>query len=143
MESTIEGTLRRRVVDEGTTLPVGALLGIVADRSVDDAAIDAFIAKFEAEFAVAAKDAASSGPTSRGIEVAGAPINYLAMGEGGTPIVFLHGFGGDLNSWMFNQPELAAGHATYALDLPGHGGSSKSVADGSAAGLAKVVIGFL
>jgi pyruvate dehydrogenase E2 component (dihydrolipoamide acetyltransferase) len=143
MESTIAGTLRRRVVEEGTTLPVGALLGIVADSTVDDAAIDAFIAKFEADFAVAAKDAAASGPANRSVEVAGQPINYLAMGDGGTPIVFVHGFGGDLNSWMFNQPELAAGRTTYALDLPGHGGSGKVVSDGSAAGLAKVVVGFL
>jgi pyruvate dehydrogenase E2 component (dihydrolipoamide acetyltransferase) len=84
-----------------------------------------------------------AGPQNRSVEVAGAAINYLAMGEGGVPVVFLHGFGGDLNNWMFNQPELAAARATYALDLPGHGASAKPVADGSAAGLARTVVGFL
>jgi len=143
MESTIAGTLRRRVVGEGETLLVGALMGIVADEAVSDAEIDSFVAKFEADFAVAAKEAAVAGPQNRSVEVAGAAINYLAMGEGGVPVVFLHGFGGDLNIWMFNQPELAAARTTYALDLPGHGASAKPVADGSAAGLARTVVGFL
>ena len=54
----------------------------------------------------------------------GRRIRYLALGEGeGVPIVLIHGFGGDLNNWQFNQEALAAGRPTYAIDLPGHGGS--------------------
>jgi pyruvate dehydrogenase E2 component (dihydrolipoamide acetyltransferase) len=50
------------------------------------------------------------------------------MGNGdGPPIVFVHGFGGDLNTWMFTQPTLAERHRTIALDLPGHGGSTKAL----------------
>lgn len=143
MESTVAGTLRRQVVGEGTTLPVAALMGIATEGDVSDAEIDAFIRKFEEEFATAAAAAAESGPRSQTIEAGGTTLNYLKMGEGGTPIVFLHGFGGDLNSWMFNQPDLAAKQATYALDLPGHGASSKAVSDGSVAGLARVVVAFL
>ena len=48
----------------------------------------------------------------------------------GPPIVFVHGFGGDLNNWLFNQEALAERHTTYAIDLPGHGGSSKDVGAG-------------
>ena len=33
--------------------------------------------------------------------------------------------------WMFNQAELADDRPVYAIDLPGHGGSSKDVGDGS------------
>ena len=55
----------------------------------------------------------------------------MALGEGeGPPIVFIHGFGGDLNNWQFNQEALAERHATYAIDLPGHGGSSKDLGSG-------------
>src|SRR5687768_9361173 len=50
-ESPIEGKLRRKVVTEGETIPVGALLGVVADDSVPDAAIDVFVADFQAGFA--------------------------------------------------------------------------------------------
>jgi pyruvate dehydrogenase E2 component (dihydrolipoamide acetyltransferase) len=143
MESTVAGTLRRRIAAEGVTLPVKALMGIVIEGSVADAEIDAFITKYEEEFAAAAAAEAESGPKNQSIDVGGTPINYLKMGDGGVPIVFIHGFGGDLNNWMFNQPDLAAKQATYALDLPGHGASGKEVKDGSVAGLAKTLHGFL
>ena len=43
---------------------------------------------------------------------------------------------------MFNHEALASGHSVYALDLPGHGSSSKQVGDGTLEGFAKVVEGF-
>src|SRR5205814_969259 len=61
----------------------------------------------------------------------------------GVPILFLHGFGADLNAWMFNQPVLAEKHATYALDLPGHGGSGKAVGAGDAGVLTAAVTDFM
>ena len=54
-------------------------------------------------------------------------------------MVLLHGFGGDLNNWLFTTPALAAEHAVYALDLPGHGGSAKDVGAGDVAALADAV----
>ena len=39
----------------------------------------------------------------------------------------IHGFGGDLQNWQFNQPDLAANRKVYAIDLPGHGASSKAL----------------
>ena len=50
-ESPVDGPLRRVVAGEGETVPVGALLGVVADASIDDAAIDAFVDDFKARFA--------------------------------------------------------------------------------------------
>ncbi|MBB3103589.1 2-oxo acid dehydrogenase subunit E2 [Azomonas macrocytogenes] len=44
MEAPFDGVLRRIVAKPGETLPVGGLLGVVADASVPDAEIDAFIA---------------------------------------------------------------------------------------------------
>jgi pyruvate dehydrogenase E2 component (dihydrolipoamide acetyltransferase) len=144
-ESPVAGPLRRRLVGEGETVPVGALLGVIADAAVADADLDAFIARFQEEFAVHAAEAGASAPEPETIEVGGRRVRYLALGAGeGPPIVFIHGFGGDLNNWQFNQEGLAESHATYALDLPGHGGSGKSLAAGAdVPALARAVIDFL
>jgi len=145
-ESPVEGPLRRRLVGEGETVPVGALLGVVADASVSDADLDAYVAKFQEEFAAHAAEAGAAAPEPETIEAGGRRFRYLALGEGeGAPIVFLHGFGGDLNNWQYNQEALAEGHATYAVDLPGHGGSSKDLGSGGAdvGALASAVLDFL
>jgi pyruvate dehydrogenase E2 component (dihydrolipoamide acetyltransferase) len=55
----------------------------------------------------------------------------------------VHGYGADLNGWMFNQPQLAESHTTYALDLPGHGDSDKQVNEGSVAEFAAAIGGFM
>ena len=54
-------------------------------------------------------------------------------------MLLLHGFGADLNSWMFTQPVLAGDRRTIALDLPGHGGSVKDVGAGDADALTGAV----
>jgi pyruvate dehydrogenase E2 component (dihydrolipoamide acetyltransferase) len=144
-ESPVAGPLRRIVVGEGETVPVGALLGVVADRSVPDPEIDGFVAEFQEAFAAHAATAEAA-PEPQTIEAGGRRMRFLALGEGdGAPLVFIHGFGGDLNNWQFNQEALAAGRPTYALDLPGHGGSSKELAaDGADVGaLAGAVLDFM
>ena len=144
-ESPVAGPLRRVVVGEGETVPVGALLGVVADSSVPDAELDAFIARFQEEFAAHA-DEAEAAPEPETVDARGRRIRYLALGEGdGVPLVFIHGFGGDLNNWQFNQEALAAGQPTYALDLPGHGGSTKELGAGHAdvGALAAAVLDFM
>ena len=145
-ESPVAGPLRRRLVGEGETVPVGALLGVVADSSVPDADLDAFVARFQEEFAAHAAEAGAAAPEPETIEAGGRRFRYLELGEGeGPPIVFIHGFGGDLNNWQFNQEALAERHATYAIDLPGHGGTSKDLGSGrvDVGALAKAVTDFL
>ncbi|WP_158045169.1 acetoin dehydrogenase dihydrolipoyllysine-residue acetyltransferase subunit [Skermanella pratensis] len=146
-ESPIAGTLRRRNVEAGQTVPVGALLGVVADPGVPDADIDAFIARFQEEFAVEAAEAGeAAGPEPRFIDAGGRRLRYLVMGEGAdgaVPLVLIHGFGGDLNNWQFNQPVLAEDRPVYALDLPGHGGSVKHGVEGGVPELAGTVRDFL
>jgi pyruvate dehydrogenase E2 component (dihydrolipoamide acetyltransferase) len=143
-ESPVAGPLRRRLVGEGETVPVGALLGVVADSSVPDADLDAFVAKFQEEFAAHVAEAGAAAPEPETVEAGGRRFRYLALGEG-PPIIFIHGFGGDLNNWQFNQEALAERHATYAIDLPGHGGSSKDLGSGrvDVGALAKAVTDFL
>lgn len=143
-ESPVAGLLRRRTVEEGETVPVGALLGVVAEAAVGDGDIDAFVERFNETFATRAKEEAEAAPTTQTLEVDGLPIAYLAMGAaGGTPIVMVHGFGGDLNNWLFNLPALAENRSVYALDLPGHGKSGKALTKASLENLAECVAGFL
>ena len=52
-ESPVDGVLRRRIVEEGETLPVGELLGVIAAAEVDDAAINDFIRNFAGQEATA------------------------------------------------------------------------------------------
>jgi pyruvate dehydrogenase E2 component (dihydrolipoamide acetyltransferase) len=47
LEAPFSGVLRRRLVNEGDTLKVGALLGVIADAAAAEVAIDAFVAVFK------------------------------------------------------------------------------------------------
>ena len=144
-ESPVAGKLRRQLVGIGETVPVGALLAVVADDSVTDAQLDAYIGEFQASFAESQAAAeTATGPEPEFVELAGARLRCLKLGDGGgDPVLFLHGYGADLNNWLFNQPAMAANHTTYALDLPGHGGSAKAVGEGTIASLAAAVLAFM
>lgn len=144
MEAQVSGVLRRRVAEEGQTLPVGALLGVVVEGNVPDDEIDAFIAKFQERFAAEAESAAPP-PEPVIVTVGGKPIRALVTGpeDSGTPYLLIHGFGGDLGNWLFTQPALAEKHRVHAIDLPGHGGSTKEVGGGDIAAMAATVRGYM
>jgi pyruvate dehydrogenase E2 component (dihydrolipoamide acetyltransferase) len=142
VEAPVAGMLRRRVAAEGDVVPVGGLLGVIAGAEVPDADIDAFVAEFEASFVPEEADE-ETGPATETVTVAGGALRFLRTGEGGEPLILLHGFGGDLNNWLFNVQALAADRAVYALDLPGHGGSTKKVGDGELGFLVAALRGFL
>ena len=140
MEAPAGGNLRRIVAPAGATLPVGALLAVVAPEEVADGEIDTFVAGFAVPepSAEAAVDAEAVMP--RELEAAGLRLRYLTLGEGDSvPVLLLHGFGADLNTWMFTQPALADGRQVIALDLPGHGGSGKQLDRADAESLAAIV----
>jgi len=134
------GTLRRIVAQEGATLPIGALLAVAAPAGVPDAEIDAFVAGFVAPEPASESAAEQAGPAPRDIEAGGKRLRVLDLGGGdAVPVLFIHGFGADLNGWMFIQPVLAETRRAVALDLPGHGGSVKEVGAGDPAGFAAAV----
>src|SRR5437764_739604 len=127
-EASEGGTLRRIVGQAGATLPIGALLAVAAPAEVPDAEIEAFVAGFVAPEPAADTAAEDAGPAPRDIEAGGKRLRVLDLGAGdAVPVLFVHGFGADLNAWMFNQPALAETRRTIALDLPGHGGSTKTL----------------
>ncbi|MBB5426765.1 pyruvate dehydrogenase E2 component (dihydrolipoamide acetyltransferase) [Paraburkholderia sp. JPY158] len=143
VECAFDGTLRRQIAQQGDTLPIGALLGVVADAETSDADIDAAVEAFQRDFVPATADAADVGPQPEKAQIGGRTLRYLKIGDGGTPAVLIHGFGGDLNNWLFNHADLAAHRAVWALDLPGHGESGKALDTGSLDELADSVIAFL
>jgi pyruvate dehydrogenase E2 component (dihydrolipoamide acetyltransferase) len=140
VEAPTGSILRRIVAPAGSTLPVGALLAVTAAEEVPESDIDAFVAGFEIPAATAETGEDTEAAKPREIEVAGLRLRYLELGDGpGVPILLLHGFGADLNTWMFTQPALAEGRRVIAMDLPGHGGSTKEIGTGDGESMADIV----
>jgi pyruvate dehydrogenase E2 component (dihydrolipoamide acetyltransferase) len=134
VEAEGDGTLARIVAPEGSTLPIGALLAVVAPADTPASEVEAFVAQFVVAAPEEEAEAEAAAAEPQELEAGGRRLRYLQQGSGeALPVLLLHGFGADLNSWMFNQPVLAEGSCVIALDLPGHGGSSKEVGDGDAA----------
>jgi pyruvate dehydrogenase E2 component (dihydrolipoamide acetyltransferase) len=126
-EAPEPGVLRRVLAPEGTTLPIGGLLAVVAPDSVPDSDIDAFVTEFKAP-EPAAENAADETGGPHDIDAGGKRLRVLDIGSGDSlPVLLIHGFGADLQGWMFTQPALAEQRRAVALDLPGHGGSTKTL----------------
>lgn len=142
VEAPDPGLLRRKVAQEGETLPVKALLGVLAEPEVSDAEIDAYVAAYEVP--AAGGDAEDAADAYSFVEVEGLRVRYARRGpERGVPVLFLHGFGGDLGNWLFNIDALAEVAPVIALDLPGHGQSDPRLPGASLPELARFVAAFL
>ena len=139
VEVADSGTLRRTVAVPGETLPVGAMLGVIAEAEVSDEELDAFIQEFQENFVPEEADEADSGPKTETAQIGELKINFLRQGSAEKTAVLLHGFGGDLNNWLFNHMALIENRTVIAIDLPGHGSSSKTVGDGSFAFMANTI----
>ena len=139
VEVAAASTLRRAVAVTGDTLPVGALLGVLAGAEIPDAEIDAFVRQFQENFVPEEAGAEDRGDRTETVQVGELSINYLRQGSADKTAVLVHGFGGDLNNWLFNHPALIANRTIIAVDLPGHGSSTKKVANGSFACMTDVL----
>ncbi|MCV9919300.1 acetoin dehydrogenase dihydrolipoyllysine-residue acetyltransferase subunit [Pseudomonas sp. BT-42-2] len=143
VEAPFSGVLRRQVAKPDETLPVGALLAVVVEGEAQEAEIDAVVQRFQAEFVADGGADQAQGPTSQKAEVGGRLLRWFELGEGGTPLVLVHGFAGDLNNWLFNHPALAAERRVIALDLPGHGESAKALQRGDLDELSDALLALL
>lgn len=66
-------------------------------------------------------------PTLHKVKVStGIELEYEDHGAGGPPLVLVHGFTGSRDDWLERLPELAELGRTVAVDLRGHGGSTKT-----------------
>ena len=145
LESTCSGVVRALVVEVNVDVPVGGTIVVVAPADVPQEEIDAVVAEAKEQMAAGPIED-QDGPTVAEVDIDGRSISYAVLGDTEsdvTPVVFVHGYGGDKNSWLFVQEPISTDRATYALDLPGHGASSKDVGDGSVATLAASLVGFV
>jgi pyruvate dehydrogenase E2 component (dihydrolipoamide acetyltransferase) len=142
VEAGDTGVLRRILAQPDTTHPVKALIGIVADADVSDAEIDAYVAGYVTPPDVGEAGAAGEAP-HRFVDTPAGTLRFAKRGEGENVVVLIHGFGGDLETWLFNIEALSGYGTVYALDLPGHGQSTKTLADASGAGLVQALTGFM
>lgn len=56
----------------------------------------------------------------RTVDLSG-PVHYIDFGGEGTPLVMVHGLGGNAMNWMAVGPDFAKTHHAVALDLAGFG----------------------
>lgn len=85
------------------------------------------------------------GAESLFVDVDDCRLHYLRAGDGGPPVVLLHGSGIDdaALSWKHTIPALANRHKVYALDWPGHGESGPPTGDPSVPFYRSILCGFL
>ena len=95
VEAPIAGTLRRIVAEKGSTQDVGALIAIIADTSIPDAQIDAFIAGFDPASQSSEAPAAATVPAAPadGGEVRVSPIARRVAERLGVDISLVKGTG--------------------------------------------------
>ena len=142
-EALDAGILRRRVAQPDEVLPIGALLGVLAPAEVSDAEVDDYITEFQKNYVPPPPPEEGADDGYLFVQAGGYKLRYSKLGDSERVAILLHGFGGDAAGWLFNQGALAAHATVYALDLPGHGQSSKALSDGSVAHLAATVIAFM
>ena len=144
VEAPASGVLRGLRAKAGDRLPIGATLAwIVGQDEPFDPDLQALAGELRALLAPSVSAPPSSAPRAavpqaddsdpRAPALPPAPSLvigasrglhrlWLARGEG-APIVFIHGFGADLNGWRPLVGRLPGGYSALALDLPGHGAS--------------------
>ncbi len=69
----------------------------------------------------------STAPADQYTTVRGIRTRYWTSGQGGTPILLIHGLGGSVESWIRNVQALGEHHLVYAPDLPGFGRAEKVI----------------
>ena len=77
----------------------------------------------------------------RWVEIAGAPVNYVELGEG-PPLLLIHGLAGSWQNWLETIPHFARTHRVLAPDLPGFGQSPMPKEKISIPGYGRLVDGF-
>ena len=79
----------------------------------------------------------------RWVNVDGQPVNTIELGDGGRPIVFVHGLSGSWPNWLEQLPVFATDHRVLAMDLPGFGHSPMPAGEISIAGYARLLDALL
>ena len=64
-------------------------------------------------------------PEDKYVNVDGINTRYWFVGNQGSPVILIHGFGGSVEIWQHNVMALSKNHRVYALDIVGFGRSDK------------------
>ncbi len=144
VESRSAATLLGQTAALNEICPVGGLLGVLGPAETPAEVVDAFVEAFQVRFQQEQQAVVQATPIEPS-EVFLGPhaLRYLSLGRGELPVLLIHGIGSDLNSWLFNQSALAESHRVIAVDLLGHGGSSKTLAAGTIEELTQPVADLL
>lgn len=79
----------------------------------------------------------------RQVTLGGSRVNYVDIGSGdNSPVLFLHGLGGNWQNWLENLPRVARERRAIALDLSGFGESDLPGEDISISNYARFVGSF-
>jgi pyruvate dehydrogenase E2 component (dihydrolipoamide acetyltransferase) len=144
LEASDAGTVRRIVARSGEDVPVSGTIALIAPPEVTEDELDAAVLAARAVIdAGVPEDLQHGEAVMQTADVGGRKISYAGAGQDGDVVLLVHGYGGDQNSWLFLQEPLAARYRVYALDLPGHGTSTKDVGEGPLSVLADAVTGVL
>ena len=143
-ESPEAGKLRKIISQQGEKLPIGSLIAVLAEDDVSDAEINNYINSFQKKFSETLSiESIKEGINGENIKIEGKIIHFLKAGHNDENIIlFIHGFGADLNTWAFNQGVLSEKYTTYSIDLPGHGGSYKNINESNIESFSKLVTDF-
>ena len=115
LESTWTGVVRALVVDVNESVPVGGTIAVVAPAEVPQEEIDAVVAEAREQLESGVIEDDSGPKVLHGRRRrAAARLRRAGRTGGNDPVVFVHGYGGDKNSWLFVQEPIAADRATYA-----------------------------
>lgn len=82
-------------------------------------------------------------PADQYLQVDGIRTRYWALGEQGTPVLFIHGQGGAIDYWYKNVFAIAQQHRVYALDWVGSGRSDKPQSTYTLDDLGQFIIHFM
>jgi len=143
MESPEDGKILKICANEGDTVPVGSLIAVCGKKDASNEEVDAFIDEFNSNFKSEINLDEAEEDKNEKIKVSNLEINFIKnINSNKQNVLFIHGFGGDLNNWMFNQNELSDKFNTYAIDLPGHGLSEKTIRKSTLDDLASLISSF-
>jgi len=82
-------------------------------------------------------------PEDQYIKVGEISTRFWTLGDKGSTVILLHGFGDSLETWRFNMDAIADHHCVYAVDLVGYGRSEKPSVTYSGEYFVQFVTGFM
>ena len=138
-----DGFIRKVISKEGDTIPVGGLIAVMAEPDVSDSDIDAFISSYEIQEEKREADTSGVELEIRHVDIGNnrtLRVSVAGENQSGTPVILIHGYGGDLENWSLVMAGLAPQVPVYAIEMPGHGQSTKSVGEGKLSDLVEAII---